>query len=153
MGRILTDLKVSNFGDILTNWEKIRTIEIKDALVDTGAAMLNLHIDQINELGLMFLRKVRVKTANGTVERNIYGVARVEIQGRESEFDVLEVPDDVPVLVGYIVLEQLDLVPDTSSRRLIPNPAHNGEYAIDLYYNLSCQLSRESYRKGNQTFL
>jgi len=48
MGRILIDLIVSNFGDILTNREKVRTIEIKDALVDTGAAMLNLHIDRIN---------------------------------------------------------------------------------------------------------
>ena len=133
MGRILIDLIVSNFGDILTNREKVRIIEIKDALVDTGAAMLNLHIDQINELGLKFLRKVKVRTTNRAPERNVFGVARVKIQGREGEFDVLEVPDDVPVLVGYIILEQLYFVPDTSNQRLIPNPAHNGEYAIDSY--------------------
>ena len=133
MGRILIDLIVSNFGDILTNREKVRTIEIKDALVDTGAAMLNLHIDRINELRLKFLRKVKVRTTNGVPERNVFGVARVKIQGREGEFDVLEVPDDVPVLVGYIILEQLDFVPDSSNQRFIPNPAQNGEYAIDSY--------------------
>ncbi|MBM4079525.1 MAG: aspartyl protease [Planctomycetes bacterium] len=133
MGRILIDVRVSSFADILTNQEKVRTIEIKNAIVDTGAAMLNLHRDQIEALGLKFLRKVKVRTANGSPERNVYGVARVEIQGREGEFDVLEAPDDVPVLVGYIVLEQLDLVADTSNHRLLSNPAHGGEYALDLY--------------------
>ncbi|MBU2431983.1 MAG: retroviral-like aspartic protease family protein, partial [Proteobacteria bacterium] len=113
MGRILTDLKVSNLGDILTNQKEVRSIGIKDALVDTGAAMISLHIEQINELGLKFFRKIQVKTANGPTEKNLYGVARVEIQGREGEFDVLEVADDVPILVGYIVLEQLDFVADT----------------------------------------
>lgn len=133
MGRILIDIKVSNFGDILTERKEVRSIEIKNALVDTGAAMLNLHIDQINELGLKFLRRIKVKTANGEPERNIFGVARVEIQGREGEFDVLEVPDDVPVLVGYLVLEQLDFVANHATQKLIPNPAHGGEYALDLY--------------------
>jgi predicted aspartyl protease len=101
--------------------------------VDTGAAMLSLHIDQIKELGLKFLRRIKVRTANGSSERNVYGVARVEIQGREGEFTVLEGPNDVPVLVGYLVLEQLDFVVDTSIQKLIPNPAHDGEYALDLY--------------------
>ncbi len=133
MGRVLTAVKVSNFGDVLTDRAEVRSIEIGDALVDTGAAMLSLHRDQIEELGLRFLRKVRVKTANGSPERNVFGVASVEIQGREGEFDVLEVPDDVPALVGYLVLEQLDLVADTSARKLIANPAHGGEYAVDLY--------------------
>jgi len=133
MGRILIDLKVSNFGDILTSREKVRSIEIKNALIDTGAAMLNLHKDQINELGLKFLRKIKVKTSNGSPERNVFGVARVEIQRREGEFDVLEVPNDVPVLVGYLILEQLDFVANTSTQKLISNPSHDGEYALDLY--------------------
>lgn len=89
MGRILVDLKISNFADFLTNQKEIRTITVKDAMVDTDAAMLNLHIDQINKLGLKFLRKIKVRTANGIPERNVFGVARVEIQGREGEFDVL----------------------------------------------------------------
>ena len=133
MGRVLTDIKVSNFGDLLTQQKIIRSIEIKDAPVDTGAAMLNLHKKQIDKLGLQLLRKISVRTANGTPERNVYGVVRVEIQDREGEFDVLEVPDEVPVLVGYIVLEQLDLVADTTKQKLIPNTAHGGEYAVDLY--------------------
>ncbi|MDI6751347.1 MAG: hypothetical protein QME07_00585 [bacterium] len=133
MGRVLIDLKVTNFGDILTNQKEVRTIEIKDGLVDTEAAMLGLHKDQIERLGLMLLRKISLKTANGLVERDIFGVARVEIEKRESEFDVVQLPDDVPVLVGYIVLEQLDFVVSPSIQRLIPNPDSKGKYALDLY--------------------
>lgn len=133
MGKILVNLTVSNFGDILLNKELIRSIEIEDALVDTGATMLCIHKDQIEELGLKYVGTMKVRTANGPIERNVYGVGRVEIMGREADFDVMEIPDDVPVLVGYVILEQLDFVPDPKQQKLIPNPAHGGEYAIDMY--------------------
>ena len=108
-------------------------MEIENALIDTGATILSLHKDQIDKLGLIYSGKIRVKTANGAIERNIYGVARISIMGREADFDVMEVPDDVPVLVGYLILERLDFVPDPIQRRLISNPAHGGEYAVDMY--------------------
>jgi predicted aspartyl protease len=133
MGRVLANLVVSNFGDILANQDEVRRIEIKNALVDTGAAMLSLQCDQIAKLGLRFLRKVSLKTANGPIERNLFGVAQVEIEGRMGEFDVVEVTDDVPVLIGYIVLEQLDFVVNPSIQRLIPNPANGGKWTLDLY--------------------
>ena len=47
--------------------------------------------------------------------------------------DVMEVPDDVPVLVGQLPLEQLDVVIDLRSRTLIGNPAHGGEHIFELY--------------------
>jgi len=133
MGKILINLTVSNFVDISTNREKVRSLKIENALVDTGATMLSLHKHQIDELGLQYLRKIRVRTANGPIERNVYGVAQVEIMDREAEFDVMEISDEVPVLVGYLVLEQLDFVPDPIQQKLIPNPAHDGEYALDMY--------------------
>jgi len=102
-------------------------------LVDTGATMLSLHKNQIDELGLIYSGKIRVRTANGPIERKVYGVARVEIMGRAADFDVMEIPDDVPVLVGYLILERLDFVPDPNQQKLIPNPAHDGEYALDMY--------------------
>lgn len=137
MGKILISLKVSNFGDILLNKETIRSLEIENALVDTGATILSLHKHQIDELGLKYVDKIKVRTANGPIERSVYGVARVEIMGREADFDVMEVPDDVPVLVGYIILEQLDFVPDPKQQKLIPNPAHDGEYALDMYWGIN----------------
>ncbi len=46
--------------------------------------------------------------------------------------DTMEVPDDVPVLIGQIPLEMLDLVVDLPGRRLIGNPAHGGEHILEL---------------------
>jgi hypothetical protein len=47
--------------------------------------------------------------------------------------DVLEVPDSVPVLVGEIPLESLDLVVDLRAHKLIGNPAHGGEHMFEMY--------------------
>ena len=41
--------------------------------------------------------------------------------------DVIGIPNEVPVLVGQIPLEMMDLVVDLQGRRLIGNPAHGGE--------------------------
>ena len=58
---------------------------------------------------------------------------RLTIQGRTCTMDVIEVPDNVPVLIGQIPLDHLDLVIDTRSRTLIGNPAHGGEHMYELY--------------------
>ncbi len=58
---------------------------------------------------------------------------RLTIQERECVTDVLERPDECPVLIGQIPLEQLDFVVDLTGRRLIGNPAHGGEHVVELY--------------------
>ncbi len=55
------------------------------------------------------------------------------ILGRDCTVDVMEVPDEVPVLVGQIPLEMLDLVVDPRRRRLTGNPEHGGEHIIELF--------------------
>ena len=55
------------------------------------------------------------------------------IVGRFCTVDVMEVPDDVPVLVGHIPLEMLDLVVDLQGRPLTGNLAHNGEHILELF--------------------
>jgi len=63
----------------------------------------------------------------------VYDGVRLTIQGRNCTMDVMEVPDDVPVLIGQLSLEQLDFVVDVRSRTLIGNPAHGGEHVFELY--------------------
>jgi hypothetical protein len=63
----------------------------------------------------------------------MFEAVRLTIQGRQCTMDVLEVPDTVPVLIGQIPLEHLDLVVDLRSRSLIGNPAHGGEHMYELY--------------------
>jgi predicted aspartyl protease len=78
----------------------------------------------VNELGLKKIRKVKVKNANNTTEsKYIYGVATIEIKGRSGNFDVLAESEGSQPLIGQVVLEVLDLIPDPKSKTLIPNPA------------------------------
>ncbi len=53
--------------------------------------------------------------------------------GRHENFDVVEVPEDVPNLLGQVPLEVLDFVVDSRGQALVPNPAHGGEQMTEEY--------------------
>lgn len=38
-----------------------------------------------------------------------------------------------PPLIGYLVLENMDLVVNTKSQQVTPNPEHDGKWVMDLY--------------------
>lgn len=139
MGRIVTKIKVVNFGDVLFAQQgqkpidDIRSIEM-EALVDTGATLLCLPPAIIANLGLSYLVSRKAVTANGTVERKIFGGAQLTIMGRTCTVDVMELPEGVPALVGYIPLENLDLQVDPKGQSLIP--AHGEEVVMDLLINI-----------------
>ena len=62
----------------------------------------------------------------------MYDAVRLTIRDRSCTMDVMEVPDDVPVLIGQLPLEHLDLVVDLRSRSLVGNPVHGGEHVYEL---------------------
>ena len=139
MGRVLTEALIENLDD-LYEVEKgrlipnqVRRITVNDALVDTGATSLSLPTSLIHQLGLRLRHKKRARSSVGPTDVNIYDAVRLTIQGRDCTTDVMEVPDDVPVLIGQIPLEFMDFVVDPGSRRLIGNPAHGGEHVLELY--------------------
>ena len=71
--------------------------------------------------------------ANINVRRRVFSPVDLEIQGRSSQFPVVEVPDELPNIIGQIPLEELDWVVDLRNRKLIPNPEHkNGELCDDF---------------------
>jgi clan AA aspartic protease len=112
--------------------DQIRRIEVDDALVDTGATGLSMPRRLIQQLGLDPLRTRTALTSAGNVTVQVYGTARLTIQGRDCPIDVSEVADGCPVLIGQIPLEALDFVVDPA-RRLIGNPAHGGEQMPERY--------------------
>jgi predicted aspartyl protease len=139
MGRVLTEAKVENLRDL---WDaergqlpadQVRRLTVTDALVDTGATTLALPTRMIQQLGLSKRYEKRATSSRGTALVGVYEAVRLTIQDRDCTVDVLEVPDDVPVLIGQIPLEMMDLVVDLQGRRLIGNPAHNGEHVLELY--------------------
>lgn len=139
VGRVLTEATIENIED---QWavkrglmppEQARRIDVADALVDTGATLLSLPTRLIRQLGLSRTSSKRVTSSMGLTEASIYGAVRLTIQGRSCTMDVMEVPDTIPVLIGQLPLEHLDLVVDPRARSLIGNPAHGGEHVYELY--------------------
>jgi hypothetical protein len=59
--------------------------------------------------------------------------ALAELMGRHENFDVVEVPEAVPNLIGQVPLEVLDFVVDSRGQNLVPNPAHGGEQMTEEY--------------------
>jgi predicted aspartyl protease len=137
MGRTFVEVLLENYDDLVLRRagkdpdREVRTLTVQ-ALADTGSALLCLHKDMIEELGLRYDRKVRVSTGNGVVQRKIHGVARITIIGRSYRGEIMEVPHTMPILLGYIPLENLDLVVDPTANQVVPNPAHGGKYTLDL---------------------
>jgi len=74
-----------------------------------------------------------ISTANGRVGRRIFSGAVIIIQGGDIEMQVMENDATTPTLIGYLVLETMDLVVDTGPQKIIPNPEHDGKWVMDLY--------------------
>jgi predicted aspartyl protease len=139
MGRVTVRAMIENSGDLYMAEkgalaaDQVRRIEVDDALVDTGATNLSMPKKLIQQLGLIPFRSRVARPSAGTTTFQVYGGVRLTVQGRDCHLDVVELPDDCPVLIGQIPLESLDFVVDMSAHRLIGNPAHGGEHMIELY--------------------
>ena len=139
MGKVLVLARIENIYDLhevnlgTRAAEAVRRIDVPDALADTGASTLSLPKRLVAQLGLKSFRTRQARTSAGPVTLQVYGTVRLTVQGRDCTCDVVEIPDDCPVLIGQVPLELLDFVVDPSGQRLIGNPAHGGEHVIELY--------------------
>jgi clan AA aspartic protease len=138
MGRVMTSATVENIGDVWNanqgtiREDEIRKLEI-EALVDTGATLVSLPTRMIQQLGLEPVTTKRIVSSKGLTESTMYSAVRLTIMGRSCTMDVMEVPDDVPPLIGQIPLEHLDFVIDPREQKLIGNPRHGGEHIYEMY--------------------
>jgi predicted aspartyl protease len=139
MGRVVVAAKIENLDDVILSSkghlpaDQVRGMEVTDALVDTAASTLSIPKRLVAQLGLQSLRPRQARTSAVTVTLQMYRAARLTVQGRDCVCDVVEIPDDCPVLIGQIPLEALDFVVDPAGQQLIGNPAHGGEHIIELY--------------------
>src|SRR2546430_11060463 len=107
VGRTLVKARITNLNDLLNvkagtlKPEQVRSIEVEDALVDTGAKLISMPKRLIAQLGLQHFDTRPATTAAGNVPSNLYHSVRLEIHGRECVSDVAEVADTCPVLIGY----------------------------------------------------
>ena len=98
----------------------------------------------IERLGLRPIGSVQSRTMSNRKEtRRIFSPVDLEIQGRSGQFSVIEIPNNLPNLVGQIPLEDLDLVVDCQGHKLIPNPEHKNGVMYDEILEDYSDLERE----------
>ena len=131
--RHTTEIKLANLSDLflvkagVMDAEDVRRLTVTDALVDTGATRLCLPISLIEHLGLTPVGRRTARTANGIVERTIYSEVEYTLLERSGTIRVTDLPEGSPILIGHMVLEDLDLCVDMR-RGLIYNPAHGDDW-------------------------
>ena len=137
MGKVTIKIKLTNLFDLGARHRKLSTAKPREveveALVDTGATRLYLKTSVIRALGLEKLETIISQTSNGPAKRAVYEPVRLEFQGRHGDFNVVDVGEKVPNLVGQIPLEYLDFVVDPKHGKLIPNPEHGGQQMSEEY--------------------
>ena len=98
MGKVFTTLTIINRADqILAEAgfkpeSEIRSLTLKNVLVDSGATTLCLPPEAIAQLGLKILKEVDVATAMGIGKARIFRDATISMFGREGTFECLELP-------------------------------------------------------------
>jgi len=128
MGKVFATLTITNRADQILaeagvkSEDQIRSITLKNVLVDTGATTLCLPQDAIAQLGLKLLKEVDVATAMGIGKARIFRDATISMFDREGTFECLELPGGKDALLGVIPLESLGLEIDLQGQTLKPLP-------------------------------
>jgi clan AA aspartic protease len=128
MGEIITKIEMENYLDrVLSQDNKLNKSEVRqykmNALVDTGAVMLMLPQDVVEKLGLRTIRTAVVTYADERKEeRLIAGGLFIRIGDRETVATCIIGPPNSEALIGQILMEELDLIPDPRRRCLEPRP-------------------------------
>ncbi len=138
MGKVTVRITVRNWDDIVTlalgTRKRAPRSLTADALVDTGATKFYLKPSLITTLGLRQIGEGTSHTmSNRKEKRRVFSPVELEIQGRTGRFDVIEIPEALPNIVGQIPLEDLDWVVDPKGRKLIANPEHPDGVRFDDY--------------------
>ncbi len=126
VGRFSVELEVANYGDItllqrgLLPPDQVRR-EMIQGVVDSGATKLVLPEAVVKRLGLPLGAKVKVKYADGRrAQRQEAKGVFVKLLGRDGTFTAISEPKRETALIRAIVLEDLDLLVDCSTQRVVP---------------------------------
>ena len=120
-------------GRGMISQNEVRGMEV-EALVDTGANMLVLPEEVVDQLGLEEIDRRRVRYADGRVAvRRVVASVRLEILGRHGDFDAIAENRGTVPLIGQVVLEELDLIVDPRSNEVRPDPDSPDMPTVDVF--------------------
>jgi predicted aspartyl protease len=126
MGRFSVEVELANNQDLILVErgflppEQVRRLKL-GGVVDTGATRLVLPAVVAERLGLTASGEVNVRYADGRTERRpLAGNVHLSYIGRSAVFTAVIEPQRQSALIGAIVLEELDLIPDCANQTLAP---------------------------------
>lgn len=126
MGRFSVEIDLANDGDLvrasasLITPDQVRRERVR-GVVDSGATRLVIPEAVARRLGLEMSGTTQVRYADGRLAvRPIARRISLSYGGRESVFNAIVEPGRESVLIGAIVMEDLDLLIDCTGQRLVP---------------------------------
>jgi predicted aspartyl protease len=126
MGRVVAQLALANNEDVILAAagiippDRIRRATV-EGVVDSGATRLVLPQAVVKQLGLKSSAEVPVRYADHRKsKRKLVSNVHLNLQGRESVFSAVVEPRRTIVLIGAIVLEELDFIVDCTRQQLRP---------------------------------
>jgi predicted aspartyl protease len=126
MGRVAVEVELTNAEDLVRVKDgrlapdQVRRVRIA-GMVDTGASYLVLPARVAKQLGVPTAGKAKVRYADQrTGSRTVVENVRVDLLGRHGNFKAILEPKRADVLIGAIVLEDLDLLVDCRTQALQP---------------------------------
>lgn len=126
MGRFSVEVDLANNDDLVgANIGAITPDQVRRArvrgVVDSGATRLVIPEKLATQLGLKISGSAKVRYADGRMaDRAIAKGIFLAYGGRDSVFNAIVEPDRDSILIGAIVLEDLDFLVDCSGQRLVP---------------------------------
>ena len=129
VGRFKVEIELANNGDLAAvrrgdlRPDEVRRMKILGE-VNPGTWRLALPASVAKQLGIPAAGKVRVKYANGRIaERDRIEGVYLKLRGRHGLYSATLEPKRDTALIGRIVLNDLDLLFDSTKRRLHPRDA------------------------------
>ena len=128
MGEIVVPIELENQEDrTLVERGYLEDSEVRhvriDAVADTGAMMLALPEDVVDELGLSEAGSISARYADGRREPlPVAGPLTIQIGDRSMPTNCIVVPSEADALIGQVVMEFLDLIADCTHQTLAPRP-------------------------------
>lgn len=126
MGRFSVEIELANNEDVISAKQghlapdKVRRATVR-GVVDTGATRLVIPASIATQLGVEVSGSAKVRYADGrSADREIARQIHLSYGGRNSVFNAVVEPNRQSVLIGAIVLEDLDFVVDCTAGRLVP---------------------------------
>ena len=128
MGHVYADITLLNSVDVVLAKrgaipsENVRKVKV-NAMVDSGAMTLTINEKIAEQLGLEVHKRVEVTLADGSNRKCDYvGPVHIHFENRLAGCHALVLPGSDEVLLGVIPLEEMDVVIDPVSQKLVVHP-------------------------------